>query len=634
MTVAYTFRTQCLVVSAQDGDSGEPEQQKLTSSLKQLQQGSAEAVAAVFRKATWSRTLRITATAYGNSSCEGSVLARKESTVALPETQIVEHRIDLAAPDEDGDGYIPLDQGGVDCNDSDPAFHPGIQEVCDNQDNNCDGNIDEGAGPNWYPDRDGDNFGDVKATPLASCAQPASQGTTQYVQDNSDCLDSNKEVFPRKDHSETRCDEVDDDCDGIVDDGFALKGETCNDPCPKGTYVCNSTRDGLACSGAPPKEPYYPDADGDGEGDARGANSGLKCPEEPSPSGTVANNTDCDDQDPYNARGNLEFCDAQDNNCNSSVDEENVCMGKGWKVRTDSALTGRNWRTVALTPTDWVWVAGDGGKLAIRKAAGESFLSLDEQCGAANWKAAWARSDGAVFLVGDNGQIAWHNGTTCNDRRSIDANSPLTSIVGRFDGNSTQLYAVSQWGKLYTWSPGGAVTQRFDLTNPAYLGIHAIDAAAQFLLVGGTNEYNRPNSGPLISSHPGNGDATQVVDHTLVNVPGNYKGYLTAVWMESSSFAYAVGDKGIVLRWNGNKNWSYVNLPADSPVVDYTSVVALSPYFVYITDTEGRIRLLKPSGWAPAPLYDGDRPLRDIAARAMDDIWAVGDNGLVVHFAE
>lgn len=50
-----------------------------------------------------------------------------------------------------GDGYVLTD---TDCDDMDPNKNPGITEVCDGVDNNCDGNIDEGF------DQDGDGICD------------------------------------------------------------------------------------------------------------------------------------------------------------------------------------------------------------------------------------------------------------------------------------------------------------------------------------------------------------------------------------------------------------------------------------------------------------------------------------------
>src|SRR2546427_10244469 len=45
------------------------------------------------------------------------------------------------AVDSDGDGFSEC-QG--DCDDTNPAVHPGAAESCDRTDNNCDGRIDEG----------------------------------------------------------------------------------------------------------------------------------------------------------------------------------------------------------------------------------------------------------------------------------------------------------------------------------------------------------------------------------------------------------------------------------------------------------------------------------------------------------
>ncbi|HND29634.1 MAG TPA: putative metal-binding motif-containing protein, partial [Myxococcota bacterium] len=49
---------------------------------------------------------------------------------------------------------------GGDCADDNPNISPGITESCDELDNNCDGNIDEGLTSTQYMDMDEDGYGD------------------------------------------------------------------------------------------------------------------------------------------------------------------------------------------------------------------------------------------------------------------------------------------------------------------------------------------------------------------------------------------------------------------------------------------------------------------------------------------
>jgi len=109
--------------------------------------------------------------------------------------------------DFDSDGFTRVDG---DCNDNNSSVNPNAQEICDDVDNNCDGQIDEGLKTTFYEDADGDGYGNPHAT-IRACSQPSG-----YVTNNTDCDDTNAAVNPGA--TEIKKNGIDDDCNASTPD--------------------------------------------------------------------------------------------------------------------------------------------------------------------------------------------------------------------------------------------------------------------------------------------------------------------------------------------------------------------------------------------------------------------------------
>ncbi len=200
--------------------------------------------------------------------------------------------------DDDGDGWGRDDsnrsqcntpsgysiQGG-DCDDNNAFYNPGASEVCDssNSDEDCDDladddddNVVEKTYSTYFPDSDGDGYGDKQDVGQDSC-----DPTDTYIVDNNlDCDDEKAEVSP--DADEVCFDEVDNNCDGTADEDTAIDAGT-----------------------------WYADSDGDGYGDPDSAQ--LACDQ---PSSTTTDATDCDDGDAsINPLGTEIWYDGTDTDC-------------------------------------------------------------------------------------------------------------------------------------------------------------------------------------------------------------------------------------------------------------------------------------------------------------------------------
>ncbi|HRQ30636.1 MAG TPA: MopE-related protein, partial [Saprospiraceae bacterium] len=104
-------------------------------------------------------------------------------------------------------------QQGGDCDDTDPSVYPGAAENCNDKDYDCDGLINSALPPPsvFFEDNDFDGFGNSLVT-LTTCP-PAPFG---WVSTGGDCDDNNFNISPG---APELCDNLDNDCDGNVDEG-------------------------------------------------------------------------------------------------------------------------------------------------------------------------------------------------------------------------------------------------------------------------------------------------------------------------------------------------------------------------------------------------------------------------------
>jgi outer membrane protein OmpA-like peptidoglycan-associated protein len=119
--------------------------------------------------------------------------------------------------DNDCDGALPpseadddLDLVRVcegDCNDQDPTIAPGRAEECDNLDHDCDGSLFNGMIPaRLWPDADGDGYGDASVPPSETCV-----GVQGWATNGVDCDDTDPAIRPGVE--DIACSGRDEDCD-------------------------------------------------------------------------------------------------------------------------------------------------------------------------------------------------------------------------------------------------------------------------------------------------------------------------------------------------------------------------------------------------------------------------------------
>ena len=176
-----------------------------------------------------------------------------------------------------------------------------------------------------------------------------------------DCNDSDASVFPG---TEEICDGIDNNCDGVADEGvltayyadsdgdgfgsmlvmeeacelpvgYVANGSDCDDEdatvYPAAEEVCDGVDND--CDGSEDEDLgdfFYADVDGDGYGDLNNTTQSCELP-----AGYSLSSDDCDDQNSAIHPAAEEVCDGLDNNCNAIIDDDVVSGAPEWFRDTD-----------------------------------------------------------------------------------------------------------------------------------------------------------------------------------------------------------------------------------------------------------------------------------------------------------
>lgn len=446
-----------------------------------------------------------------------------------------------------------------------------------------------------------------KATVGLSANDPDDDGyiSNMAALPGTDCVEGNANIHP-KPGGETLCDGQDDDCNGLIDDTNFHVGDACTSgPC-QGVVVCNGLLE-TRCSAS--LGDYWEDKDLDQFG---GRFLGTTCGPD---AGLAADGGDCDDNDPAVHPGALEVCNGKDDDCNGTTDDFGGTCARSTVPATAGLLV------VNAAQAGRAWAAGRDGGIYVLNLGGNA-VNKSGSCGTTDWLALWVDAQDRAFLGGPLSRVANLDSTSTCTATTV---SPATQVNGAWgfqkqpSGASEANYVTGN-GDLQIWTPPSAPVDAYR-TGSGTNDMRSLDGIAPYPLLTAGWQVSGGQVHPQVWLNTGGGFIEQGAEAMVGTGRGLY-----SVKMPRADLAYACGDKGTVLAYNGT-TWTKLPTPsAEFP--DLTSITAFDETHVYAAGTGAGASYVwswDGTAWKELMRVGADAgDVRALGGTGPSDLWVVG----------